>query len=159
QQEIGTPEPDVSNDSKSDGQWSGGLAALGRLVQNASGPLTELNLYVAAKSAFKPAAPNLTEAESARILEPERTRSLETGVKTRWLDGQLSFDVSLFHMIFENLVVSIVGPDGGPELTNAGSERFQGMEVNAAYRPSAIPNLQLSAGYAHHDARYIRFSF
>jgi iron complex outermembrane recepter protein len=159
QQEIGTPSPDVSSDSKSDGQWSGGLAALGRLVQNASGPLTELNLYAAAKSAFKPAAPNLTEAESAKILEPERTRSLETGIKTRWLDGQLSFDLSLFHMIFENLVVSIVNANGEPALVNAGSERFQGMEIATAYQPGALPNLRIGAGYAHHDARYIRFSF
>ncbi len=158
-QEVGAPEPDVTNDSKSDGQWSGGLSALGRLVQNGSGPMTDFNLYVAAKSAFKPAAPNLTEAESARILDPERTRSLETGIKTRWLDGQISFDLSLFHMIFENLVVSIVDQNGEPELVNAGSERFQGMEIETGYRPKALPNLRIGAGYAHHDARYVRFSF
>ncbi len=158
-QEVGAPEPDVTNDSKSDGQWSGGVSALGRIVRDGTGALNELNVYVAAKSAFKPAAPNLTEAESARILDPERTRSLETGVKTRWLDGQLSFDLSLFHMIFENLVVSIVGQDGNPELINAGSERFQGMEVEAGYRPKALPDFHVGAGYAHHDARYIRFSF
>ena len=159
QQEVGSPEPDVSRDSKSDGQWSGGISALGRIVRDNPGVLNELHLYVAAKSAFKPAAPNLTEAESARILDPERTRSQEVGVKTRWLDGQVSFDLSVFHMIFENLVVSIVGPDGNPELVNAGSERFQGMEVETGFRPRAVPDFRLGAGYAHHDARYIRFSF
>ena len=159
QQEVGAPEPDTSNDSKSDGQWSGGISALGRIVQNASGALNELHLYAGAKSAFKPAAPNLSEAEQAKILDPERTRSLEVGVKTRWLDRQLSFDASVFHMIFENLVVSIVGADGNPELVNAGSERFQGMELQAGFHPLALPDFHFSAGYAHHDARYIRFSF
>jgi iron complex outermembrane recepter protein len=159
QQEIGTPEPDISTDSRSDGQWSGGLSALARLVGDRAGVLNEANVYVAAKSAFKPAAPNLTEAERARILEPERTRSGEVGIKTRWFDRQLSFDVSFFHMMFENLVVSIVGPDGNPELTNAGEERFQGMETQIGYRPKALPDFSLFVGYAHHDARYVHFSF
>jgi outer membrane receptor protein involved in Fe transport len=158
-QEISTGEFVSSDDSQTDGQWSGGLAALVRMVSDHRGVLSEANLYVAAKSAFKPAAPNLTEAESAQILEPERTRSGEVGIKTRWCDGQVSFDLSFFHMMFENLVVSIVGPDGNPELTNAGEERFQGMETELTYRPRALPDFSFLAGYAHHDARYVHFSF
>jgi len=99
------------------------------------------------------------EKAVAKILEPERTRSGEIGIKTRWLDRQLSFDVSFFHMMFENLVVSIVGPDGNPELTNAGEERFQGMETQIGYHPQALPDFSFFAGYAHHDARYVHFSF
>jgi iron complex outermembrane recepter protein len=158
-QEVGDPEEDVSRDSRSEGSWSGGLSALARLVEDRSGALNDANLYISAKSAFKPAAPNLTEAEDAEILKPERTRSGEVGLKTRWLDRQLSFDVSVFHMIFKNLVVSNVGPDGNPRLINAGSERFQGSEFTLGYRPSALPALSFLAGYAHHDARFIRFSF
>ena len=158
-QEVGAPEPDVTRDSRSDGQWSGGVAALVRAVQDRPGAVNAVHFYVAAKSAFKPAAPNLTEAESARILDPERTRSGEAGVKTRWLDRQLSVDLSVFHMIFENLVVSTLGTDGTPALVNAGAERFQGAELEVGYRPAAVPELSLSGGYAHHDARFIRFSF
>ncbi|HLN79716.1 MAG TPA: TonB-dependent receptor, partial [Thermoanaerobaculia bacterium] len=158
-QEVGAPEVEVSRDEISEGQWSGGLSALGRVVSDRSGALNEANIYVAAKSAFKPAAPNLTEAEDAEILEPERTRSGEVGLKTRWFDRQLVFDVSLFHMIFKNLVVSNVGPDGNPRLINAGSERFQGLELTLAYRPTALAGLSFIGGYAHHDARFIRFSF
>ena len=158
-QEFDAPEPDVSRDSRSDAQWSGGVSGLARLLGDRPGVVNEANLYVSAKSGFKPAAPNLTEAESARILKPERTRSGEIGVKTRWLDRQLSFDVSFFHMIFENLVVSTIGPDNNPLLVNAGKERFQGMEVEAGFRPAAMPDLSFLAGYAHHDARYVRFTF
>ncbi|HEY6066898.1 MAG TPA: TonB-dependent receptor, partial [Thermoanaerobaculia bacterium] len=156
-QEVGDPEANVSRDSRSEGSWSGGLSALAQLIEDRSGPLNEANFYVAAKTAFKPAAPNLTEAEDAEILEPERTRSGEIGVKTRWLDRQLSLDVSVFHMIFKNLVVSNVGPDGNPRLINAGSERFQGSEFTLGYRPAALPALSFLAGYAHHDARFIQF--
>lgn len=158
-QEVGDPDVEISRDSRSDGQWSGGLAALVRAVDGRPGVLNEIHLYGAAKSAFKPAAPNLTEAENATILKPERTRSQEIGVKTRWFDRQLSLDLSLFHLIFENLVVSNVGPDGNPVLINAGSERFQGAELEVGYHPSALPDFELFAGYAHHDARYIKFSF
>ena len=158
-QEVGDPDVDVSRDSRSEGQWSGGLSALGRLVGDRPGALNEANLYVSAKSAFKPAAPNLTEAEDAEILEPERTRSGEVGLKTRWLGRQVSFDVSVFHMIFKNLVVSNIGLDGTPRLINAGSERFQGTELTLGYRPAALSGLTFQAGYAHHDARFIEFSF
>ncbi len=158
-QEVGAPEPDVTRDDRSDGQWSGGLAALIRVISDRRGPVSAIHFYVSAKSAFKPAAPNLTEAENARILDPERTRSGEVGVKTRWLDGQISLDLSLFHMIFENLVVTTLGTDGTPALVNAGEERFQGAEVEAGYRPTSIPELAISGGYAHHDARFVRFSF
>jgi len=159
QQEVGAPAPDVSADSRSEGQWSGGIAALTRLIGDRPGVANEANFYVAAKSAFKPAVPNLTEAENARILDPERTRSLELGFKTRWLDRQLSFDVSWFHVIFENLVVPNVGPDGLPRLLNAGSERFQGAEFDLGWRPTSAVPLSATVGYAHHDVRFIRFSF
>lgn len=158
-QEVGTPAPDVAQDKRTDGQFSGGVSALYRFLEKPAGPLGAANVYVALKSAFKPAAPNLSEAESARILDPERTRSGEVGLKTRWLGDALSFDVSLFHMAFENMVVSIVDSTGAPALTNAGEERFQGVELDLAYRAPFLPGLSLAAGYAHHDATFVHFSF
>jgi iron complex outermembrane receptor protein len=159
-QEVGAPTPDVAADSRTDGKWSGGVSALVRIVENPQGTiLNALNLYVSAKSNFKPAAPNLLEAEAARILEPERTRSGEIGLKSRWAGGALSLEAGYFHMAFENLVVSVAGPDGLPALTNAGQERFQGFETALTWSPRSISGLSLSAGYAHHDATYVRFSF
>ena len=159
EQEVGAPAPDIASDSRTDGAWSGGVAALVRIVDRPQASvLNALNLYVSLKSNFKPAAPNLLEAEAAEILEPERTRSGEIGLKSRWAGGALSFDAGLFHMAFENLVVSIAGPDGLPMLTNAGEERFQGFETALTWS-SRSSGLSLSAGYAHHDATYVRFSF
>ena len=158
-QERGTPEPDVTEDERSDRKWSGGVSALVRILDKPAGPLDVVNAYVSLKSAFKPAAPNLSEAENARILNPERTRSGEIGIKTRLFDRQLSFDATFFQMNFENVVVAVQGPDGGPELTNAGEERFRGMELDATWRAPMLEGLSVSAGYAHHDARFVHFSF
>ena len=158
--EVGAPAPDVASDSRTDGAWSGGVAALVRLVDKPKASvLNALNVYGSAKSNFKPAAPNILEAESARILEPERARSGEIGLKTRWARGTLSFDVTFFHMNFENLVVSTAGPDGQPTLTNAGQERFQGMDAELVWALPRFEGWSLAAGYGHHDATYVSFSF
>lgn len=159
QQEVGEPAPDVATDRRRDGAFSGGLSALYRFLDDPTGAVNTLNLYVSARSNWKPAAPNLAEAESARILEPERADSLEIGVKTRWLGRSLAFDVSAFAMNFTNLVVSVPASDGSPALTNAGKERFRGAELALRYSPAAVEGLSVAAGYAYHDARYVRFSF
>ncbi|HEX7615377.1 MAG TPA: TonB-dependent receptor [Thermoanaerobaculia bacterium] len=158
--EVGAPAPDVAADSRTDGKWSGGAQALVRIVDRPQASVLDaLNVYVSLKSNFKPAAPNILEAESARILEPERTRSGEIGLKTRWARGTLSLDVTFFHMNFENLVVGAAGPDGRPLLTNAGEERFQGMDAELVWALPKFEGWSLAAGYGHHDATYVSFSF
>ncbi|HMA28264.1 MAG TPA: TonB-dependent receptor [Thermoanaerobaculia bacterium] len=159
-QEVGAPAPDIVEDSRTDAKWSGGVAALFRIVDRPKASvLNALNVYVSAKSNFKPAAPNILEAEAARILEPERARSGEIGLKSRWAGDRLSLDVTVFHMNFENLVVSTAGPLGQPELTNAGEERFQGMDAELVWALPKLEGWSLAAGYAHHDATYVSFSF
>jgi outer membrane receptor protein involved in Fe transport len=158
QQEIGDPNFDTVDDERKDNKFSWGVSGLFRLLAKPTGPMTAVNLYGAARRNFKPAAPNLSEAENARILNPETTVTQEAGLKTLWMDGALSFNVTWFHMIFNNLVVSELTPDG-PALTNAGKERFQGWEFETGYALPMLAGLSVYGGYAHHDARFIRFSF
>ncbi len=139
-------------------QWSGGGSILGRVVAGHAGLLNDLNLYFAGKTNFKPAAPDL-HVLTAEILSPERTTSEEVGFKSNCWDNQVSVDVSFFHMIFNNLVVSILGPNGQPELVNAGKELFQGAEFSLAYHPIPLPHFAFVGGYAHHDALYKVFTF
>jgi iron complex outermembrane receptor protein len=146
-------------DNREDSDFSGDISALARLVPEAGeGPLEAANLYGSVRRGFKPAAPNLSEAESAEILEPEHTTSWEVGLKTRALHG-LALDISYFDMKFENMVVSILGPGGGPELTNAGEQRFKGVETDLRWSPASLPGISLGVGYAHHDARFVDFTF
>jgi len=157
-QEVGFPAVTTS-DSRTDSDWSGDLGAVVHLVPEGTRDIEAVNLYGNWKSSFKPAAPNLTEAETAQILDPERTHSLEGGVKARALAGQLALEVSAFQMDFRNMVVSIQDPSGNPELVNAGHERFKGWDVSLAIAPNRVPGLRLSGGYGWHDPRFVQFTF
>jgi outer membrane receptor protein involved in Fe transport len=147
-------------DNREDTDFSGDLSALVRLVPEA-GPETRrleaANLYGSVRRGFKPAAPNLAEAEAAEILAPEHTTSWEVGLKARALQG-LAFDISYFDMKFENMVVSVLDTlTGLPDLTNAGEQRFKGVETDLRWSPASLPGLSLGVGYAHHDARFVQF--
>lgn len=157
-QEVGS-DPAYANDARTDQAWSGDASALVRLIpENGMKDFSALNLYGNLKSSFKPAAPNLTEAEGARILDPERTHSIEGGLKGELWEGQFGFDASIFQMDFHNLVVStLVG--GLPALINAGHERFKGYEVNASIAPARMRGFSLSGGYAHHEPKFVDFTF
>ena len=157
-QEVGGP-AETADDSRSDGAWSGDISALVRLAPANHPQIEALNAYVNWKSSFKPAAPNLTEAEGAEILRPEHTHSVEGGIKSRFWARQLEINLTAFDLKFENLVVSNLGPGGGPELMNAGKERFKGEEAEVVLAPNAIRGLSLALGYAHHDARFVEFTF
>lgn len=149
----------ASEDSRRDTGLSGDLSVLWRALAKEAGPLDLANVWASARSTFKPAAPNLVEAESARILEPQRARSLEVGIKTRWLHRALALDASVFRLDVENQPISIVLPGGLPGVTNAGAQRFQGVELSAEVRPPAVPALSVAFSYAYHDARFVRFSY
>ena len=157
-QEVGFAAATTS-DSRSTSAWSGDLGALVRLLEEPTATLQALNVYANWKSSFKPAAPNLSEAENATILDPERTHSLEAGLKTRALDGQLSLDVSAFQMDFHNMVVGAFDASANPILVNAGHERFKGWDVALALNPATVPGLSFKAGYGWHDPRFVKFSF
>ena len=156
-EEIGSPVA-LSDDSRSDGAWSGDLSLLLRAAPAEKSSAQVLNFYVNWKSSFKPAAPNLSEGEQAEILDPEHTHSVEGGMKSRLLNHQLDVNVTVFDMTFDNMVVAILGPGSTPELTNAGKQRFQGAEVETRVAPSALAGVALTAGYAYHDARFVHFT-
>jgi len=61
-------------------------------------------------------------------------------------------------MSFENLVVSTLDASLNPIFVNAGQERFKGVEAELTLEPKSLPGTSVSLGYAHHDARFIRFT-
>ena len=142
------------NDKRTDHAWSGDLSVVARLLKHPASRLDAVNIYGNWKSSFKPAAPNLSEGEGARILDPEHTHSIEGGIKARGLDRQVGLDLSGFDMTFDNLVVGTLGG-----LVNAGKERFKGFEAQLSVSPKAAHGTTISLGYAHHDARFVYFTF
>src|SRR5207247_1869953 len=68
--------PAPLKDTRDDTDFSGDASALFRLLpEGGSSSWKVANLYASFRRAFKPAAPNLAEAEAAEILEPEHTTS------------------------------------------------------------------------------------
>lgn len=146
-------------DTREDTGWSGDGTLLVRLLPEGAARGMVLNLYGGARRTFKPAAPNVTEPEGAKILEPERTRAFEGGLKFRGLDEQVALDFTAFRMDFDNMVVSTLDSGGLPELINAGRTRYAGEEVSLRLAPRALRGLALQGGFAHHDPRFIQFTF
>jgi outer membrane receptor protein involved in Fe transport len=113
-----------------------------------------VRLFANYKDTFKPAAFDFSLAENEGILEPETARSFEGGVKARGAGGRLALETSAFRMAFENLVTATVA-GGLPSLQNAGSTRFQGVELAADARgPHAVI---ARATYSFHDATFVDF--
>jgi iron complex outermembrane receptor protein len=111
-------------------------------------------LFADYRNTFKPAAFDfgIGEGEGGEgILKPETSQSVEVGMKSRWLHGRVSAEASYFLMDFANLVVGKT-VNGLPALTNAGTERFTGVETALAwYLPYHLTG---RATYSFHDARF-----
>lgn len=106
------------------------------------------------RDTFKPAAFDFSLAENEGVLNPETSRSYEGGVKARTMDGRVDLEVSAFHMDFENLITSTV-VNNLPALMNAGSTRFQGVELAANVQ---LPNAVFArATYSIHDGKFVDF--
>jgi len=110
-----------------------------------------VSLYANYRNTYKPAAIDFGPEAESEILQPETAVSYEIGIKSQLAGGRLDFDLSLFDMRFDNLVVT-QSVDGRPGLTNAGKEHFKGVELESRYRVS--DDLLLVGNYAWHDARF-----
>ena len=139
---------DQETQRRGDNRWSGALGTSYRFWQDGRDYITA---YAGYRNAFKPAVIDFGPEAEPGILQPEQARSGELGVRGQDLEGRLQWDVSLFRMDFENLVVS-QDVDGAPGLTNAGNERFKGAE--AEVRWNLHDGFSAVGTWAYHDARF-----
>jgi len=112
-------------------------------------------LFADYRDTFKPAALDFGPEAESEILNPETARSGEVGLKSRLAGGRFEWELTAFQMDFENLVVPRATEEGLPELVNAGSERFKGIELDVKGRLRS--DLWWQATYAWHDARFRDF--
>jgi iron complex outermembrane receptor protein len=104
------------------------------------------------RNSYKPAALDFGPEAEPEILQPETARSYELGLKSRLSGGRFEWELTAFQMDFENLVVAQANEDGLPELVNAGSERFKGVELDL--RGRILSDLWWQGTYAWHDAKF-----
>ena len=144
-----------SQQNRQDGAVSGRAAVVYRLLTAPSGQLDAANLHLAFNRTFKPAAFDPTPQEDEGLLEPERSRSIEGGLKIGGNGRRWDADLTAFDMRFTNTVVTS-NVQGNPTRINAGELRFRGVELSAALRPGR--NVTLRSGIALHDPRFVRFT-
>jgi iron complex outermembrane recepter protein len=113
-----------------------------------------LLLFANYRSTFKPAAFDFSLAENEGVLDPETSRSYETGIKVRAGGGRLDVEASAFRMDFENLVTATV-VNNQPALINAGKTRFKGAELETDFW--LMNALSARASYSFHDGKYVDF--
>ncbi|MGE3189236.1 MAG: TonB-dependent receptor, partial [Vicinamibacterales bacterium] len=115
-----------------------------------------VRVYASYRDTFKPAAFDFGLAEEEGgdgegLLDPETSRSYEGGLKARLWRGRADVEVTAFLMDFENLVIART-VNGLPALTNAGTERFKGLETAASlYLPAHVI---AHGSWSLHDARF-----
>jgi len=112
-------------------------------------------LFADYRNSFKPAAIDFGPDSEPDILNPETAVSYEAGAKGRLFAGRYRWQLSAFRMDFKNLVVSTVSDSGLPELQNAGSEQFNGVEYEGDFL--VRPDSRIEFGYSYHDARFRDF--
>ena len=139
---------DVKTQHRTDNRWSGALGTSYRLWASGHDYLTA---YANLRDSFKPAAIDFGPEAESDILQPEKARSGEVGIRGQHLDGRLQWDVALFRMNFENLVV-VQDIGGAPGLSNAGNEHFKGVEAEAHW--NFVGGFSVVGTWAYHDARF-----
>jgi outer membrane receptor protein involved in Fe transport len=153
-EEAGRP-PGEEENGRTHARASG---SAGVIVEAWSRGSDSVRVYGNYRDTFKPAAFDFglgeaeeggEEGDEGGLLEPETARSAEGGVKSRWLGGRLGLDLSGFVMRFQNLVIP-QAVNGLPALTNAGTERFAGLETAATL--SLASHVTARGTYSLHDA-------
>ncbi|MEA2603292.1 MAG: iron complex outerrane recepter protein [Acidobacteriota bacterium] len=110
-------------------------------------------LFADYRDTFKPAALDFGPEAEPDILQPERAKSWEAGLKNRL--GRFEWELTGFQMDFENLVIASTNEEGLPELINGGKQRFKGVELEA--RVTLATDLTAQGSYAWHDAKFRDF--
>lgn len=107
------------------------------------------------RNSFKPAVIDFGPEAEGDILDPETAQSYEAGLKGRLFERRFDWQASFFLMDFKNLVTSVLGEDGLPELINAGEERFKGFEFEGEGEIQGGFRWQFN--YAFHSAKFTDF--
>lgn len=105
-----------------------------------------LAVYANTARSFKP---NTGAAREGGGFDPEEGKSYELGMKWEALDGQLSVDAALYHIVKENVLT--LDPVDTAFQTAAGEVRSRGLDINVA--GNITPEWRMIGGYAYVDAQ------
>lgn len=101
---------------------------------------------------------NMTPTQD-NVLAPEKSKSIEVGLKTTLMDGKLRLNVAAFKTNYTGYQANVPDLVGGVVVTrliNAGSVTTSGVEIDATAR--ITPALTVTAALANVEARVAQFN-
>lgn len=120
----------------------------------------DLMVYGRVATGFRPGGPNSGEAiaqGAPTSFQPDTTKNYEFGSKGNLLNGLLSYDASLYYIVWDNMQVAL-SPSNRTYVYdgNAGAAKSEGAELTVELRPTS--GLRLSAWMAFDDAEITKMS-
>lgn len=114
-------------------------------------------IYAIYAEGQKPGGFNGAQAIAAGVpsYEAEDNKSYEIGLKNRFFDGAVIFNIAAFHTKIDGYQLTqnvSVPPNQVSVVTNAGSARINGFELELLARP--VEGLSITANYSHADSRF-----
>lgn len=116
-------------------------------------------IYGSYSTGYKGSGLNLNSAVTSgtpSVLDPEKVRNWEAGIKSELFDQSLTFNLSAFWTELSGLQANIVPTNGNRSyLANVGDVRSRGIEVDANWRVTR--ELTLTANGSYNDAVYTSY--
>lgn len=82
--------------------------------------------------------------------EPDKTQNYELGLKAEMFDSELSFEVSVYHIVYKDIQLSFRNQSGLTYTGNGSKAKSDGVELSSSWRP--VPGLTVSGWAAYNDA-------
>ncbi|MFA7555264.1 MAG: TonB-dependent receptor [Spongiibacteraceae bacterium] len=90
--------------------------------------------------------------------DSELLSAYEAGLKSRWLDNRVQFNMAAFFSQYDELQITVFDPAVASSFVeNAGEAEISGVEFELLVMPT--DNLTLSLGYGYIDPEYKRYDF
>ncbi|MDF5731432.1 MAG: TonB-dependent siderophore receptor [Rhizonema sp. PD38] len=112
-------------------------------------PIEPISLYASYAQSFNP---NDSRTASGQALEPSRGTQYEVGIKTEWLNKQLSATLTAYDITKTN--VATTDPSNSDFSIAAGVVESRGIELDIAGK--ILPGWNVIASFAHDDAYVTR---
>ena len=129
-------------------------------------PVPDVMLFASYKEGFKSGGfdagytNNAFAANPSRsqVFLPEYVKGGEVGLKSRFADRQVTFNLTGYWYDYSGFQVSVFDTSSRAfRLQNAGTARVKGIEAELRFSPQAVPGLSFHATAAYNDAKFRRF--
>jgi outer membrane receptor protein involved in Fe transport len=107
--------------------------------------------YLLYSEGYRNGGANIARAGSVLPAEfsPDKLDNFELGFKSRWLDGRLQANLSLYHMAWDDFQTEVrdPGPNYAVMVINAGDAKIDGAELDLSFVPVEGLDLGFNVGY------------